>query len=354
MCPEPVDGPARVLSAAYVGNSSIAILADEPEPPSPGQVQVEVAFTGICGTDLHVLHGDMDARVRVPAVLGHEMSGVIAALGAGVAGWNVGDHVVVMPLTWDGTCPACRAGQEHICHNLKVSGVDLPGALQRLWNVRAEQLIPLPPDLRLEHAALVEPTAVAVHDVRRAELVAGNRVVVLGGGPIGVLIAAVARHEGGEVVITEVDAGRRKAVEALGFDVLDPAGVDLARWVDHWTGGAGADAVFEVSGSAAAALAATDLVKVRGTVVIVAIHPEPRPMDLNRVFLRELRVVGARVHQRTDFERAVELLSAGVIPADGLITHIAPLTETAGAFAALESGQQMKVLIDLAQESPAP
>ena len=338
-----------MLTARYIGDSSIAILAAESESPPPGQVQVEVAFTGICGTDLHVLQGDMDDRVRVPAVLGHEMSGVIAALGAGVAGWHVGDHVVVMPLTWDGTCPACRAGHEHICHNLKVSGVDLPGALQRLWNVRAEQLVPLPPDLRLDHAALVEPTAVAVHDVRRAELVAGDRVVILGGGPIGVLIAAVARHEGGEVVVTETDAGRRKAVEALGFEVLDPSGVDLAMWVDRWTGGAGADVVFEVSGSAAAALAATDLVKVRGTLVIVAIHPVPRPMDLNRVFLRELRVVGARVHQRADFERAVELLTAGAIPADGLITHIAPLTATAEAFAALQSGQQMKVLIDLAQ-----
>ena len=87
----------------------------------------------------------------------------------------------------------------------------------------------------------------------------------------------------------------------------------------------------------------------RGTIVIVAIHPEPRPIDLHRVFLRELRMVGARVHRRGDFERAVELLAAGAIPADRLITHIAPLSATAEAFAALESGQEMKVLIDLAR-----
>ena len=210
-------------------------------------------------------------------------------------------------------------------------------------------MVALPPELRLDHAALVEPTAVAVHDVRRAELVAGDRVVVIGGGPIGVLIAAVARHAGGEVVVVEIDARRRESVEALGFDVLDPSAarpVDVGR---EWTGGAGADIVFEVSGAAAAVLAATDLVKARGTVVIVAIHPEPRPMDLNRVFLRELRILGARVHRREDFERAVELITAGAIPADGLITHIAPITATAEAFAALESGQQMKVLIDLAE-----
>ena len=97
--------------------------------------------------------------------------------------------------------------------------------------------------------------------------------------------------------------------------------------------------MFEVSGAAAAALAATDLVRVRGTIVIVGIHPGPRPFDLHRIFMRELRVVGARVHQRVDFERAVELLALGAIPAEGLITHIAPLSATAEAFAALESGQ---------------
>jgi 2-desacetyl-2-hydroxyethyl bacteriochlorophyllide A dehydrogenase len=339
-----------VLTASYLGDRKIAVLPAEPNPPGPGQVQVEVAYTGICGTDLHVLHGDMDGRVSPPAILGHEMSGVVAALGDGVAGWAVGDQVTVVPLTWDGTCPACRAGHEHVCQNLLVSGVDLPGAMQQRWNVRAEQLVALPPDLRLDHAALVEPTAVAVHDVRRAELVAGDRAVVLGGGPVGVLIAAVARHEGAEVVIVEIDAQRRSYVGALGFAVLDPAAVDLGEWVSEWTGGAGADVVFEVSGAAAAVLAATDLVRVRGTVVVVGIHPEPRPVDLHRIFLRELRIVGARVHERRDFERAIELISAGVVPADGLITHIAPLTATAEAFAALESGQQMKVLIDLGQD----
>ena len=337
-----------MLTANYVGGAQIAIRTVEPEPPGPGQVQVEVAYTGICGTDLHVLHGNMDARVRTPAILGHEMSGVLAAVGVGVTGWEVGDHVTVMPLSWDGTCPACRAGHEYLCHHLHVSGVDSPGALQRRWNVPADQLIALPPDVRLDHAALVEPTAVAVHDVRRAELIAGDRAVVIVGGPIGVLIAAVTRHLGGEVVVAEVDPRRRELVQTMGFDVLDPGALDLSAWVTDWTRGAGADVVFEVSGSAAAVLTSTGLAKVRGTVVVVAIHPAPRPVDLHRVFLRELRILGARVYSRSDFERAVELLTAGMIPAQQLITSVVPITATAEAFAALQSGQQMKVLIDLA------
>ncbi|WP_243741000.1 alcohol dehydrogenase catalytic domain-containing protein [Streptomyces sp. 8K308] len=336
------------MTANYLGSREIGIRETEPEPPGPGQVRIGVAYTGICGTDLHVLHGNMDARVRVPAITGHEMSGVIDALGEGVTDWRVGDHVTVMPLEWDGTCPACLAGNEHVCQNLTFIGLDSPGALQRLWNVRADHLVALPRELPLDHAALTEPVAVAVHDVRRAGLAAGDRAVVIGGGPIGALIALVARHAGAEVVVVEIDAGRRAAVAELGFEVLDPRATDQAAWVTEWTGGAGADVVFEVSGAAAAVLGATDLVKVRGTLVVVAIHPEPRPVNLQRVFWRELRILGARVYQRADFERAVELLANGVIPADRIISRVEPITETARAFATLEAGQAMKILIDVA------
>jgi (R,R)-butanediol dehydrogenase/meso-butanediol dehydrogenase/diacetyl reductase len=341
-----------VLTATYVGDRAIEIRQQEPEQPGPGQVQIEVAYTGICGTDLHIFHGDMDARVDVPAIVGHEMSGVVADVGDGVTQWRAGDHVTVMPLDWDGTCPACLAGNHHICHDLNFIGIDSPGALQRFWNVKADALVALPTNLRLDHAALVEPVAVAVHDVRRGEVSTGDRVVVIGGGPIGVLIATVSRHAGAAVVVIEVDEGRRKAIAALGFQVLD-AGDDVVGWVNNWTDNAGADVAFEVSGAAAAVLGSTDLVKVRGTVVIVAIHPQPRPINLQRVFWRELRLLGARVYQRTDFERAIELLGGGVIPADALISGIRPITDTAAAFADLESGRGMKVLVDLgAQGDP--
>ncbi|HWJ52384.1 MAG TPA: alcohol dehydrogenase catalytic domain-containing protein [Propionibacteriaceae bacterium] len=342
-----------MLSARYLGNREIGFHQTEPEPPQPGQVQIGVAYVGICGTDLHLLHGDMDDRVRPPVIIGHEMSGVIAGLGDGVTGWNVGDHVTVIPLDWDGTCPACREGNQHLCHHLSVKGVDSPGALQGLWNVSADHLVALPQELRLDHAALVEPLAVAIHDVRSAEVATGDHVVVIGGGPIGALIAVVAQHAGAEVVVVEIAAQRRQSIAALGFQVLDPTTTDQAAWVAEWTGGAGADTVFEVSGAAAAVLGATDLLKARGTVVIVAIHTEPRPMDLLQVFLRELRILGARVHQRTDFERAVELLTAGVIPADALITHIEPITATAQAFATMETGLAMKVLIDVGSAGDA-
>lgn len=340
-----------MLTASYVGDHAIRISEGEAAPPRPGEVQVAVAFTGLCGTDLHILHGNMDARVSTPLVFGHEMSGTISALGDGVAGWHVGDGVTVMPLSWDGTCPACLAGNTHICQNLDFIGIDSPGSLQGRWNVPAETLVALPAGLRLDHAALVEPVAVAVHDVRRSQLAPGERAVVIGGGPIGVLIATVARHFGGEVVVIELDEQRRAQIEALGFTTLDPRAVDQAEWVTQWSGGAGADVVFEVSGAAAAVLAATSLAKVRGTIVVVAIHPTPRAIDLQRVFWRELSILGARVYERHDFETAVDLVAQGVIPADLLITRIVPLSGTQGAFADLEAGRAMKILVDVGGQS---
>ena len=335
-------------TAVYIGDHTIETAEADPQPPAAGQVQIAVAYTGLCGTDLHIIHGSMDARVSTPLAFGHEMSGTIAALGEGVTGWAVGDAVTVMPLKWDGTCPACLAGHQHICQNLVFVGIDSPGSLQELWSVPAELLVALPADLSLETAALAEPVAVAVHDVRRSELTKGDRVVVIGGGPIGVLIATVARHFGGEVAVIELDPARRAQVANLGFETVDPRETDQVAWVTEWTGGAGADVVFEVSGAAAAVLGATALAKVRGTLVVVAIHPTPREIDLQRVFWRELRILGARVYERADFETAVELLSAGVIPSEELISKIVPLGGIPDAITDLENGRALKVLVDVA------
>ncbi|WP_371400512.1 alcohol dehydrogenase catalytic domain-containing protein [Kribbella sp. NBC_00662] len=336
-----------MLAVNYLGARTMTVEEREPADLRPGEVRIAVAYVGICGTDLHVFHGDMDGRVTTPATIGHEMSGTIVDLGPEVEGWSIGDAVTVMPLVWDGTCPACLAGNQHICQHLDFIGIDSPGALQQYWNVPAATLVKLPSGVSLRDAALVEPVAVAVHDVRRSELGPGDKAVVIGAGPIGVLIATVAGAFGADVVIAEIDPARRATAAELGLATLDPSSVDQAAWVEKWTDGAGADVVFEVSGSAAAVQGATDLVKVRGTLVVVAIHSQPRLLDLHRVFWRELRILGARVYQRQDFERAAELVANGTIPAEQLVTDVVPLTEVQSAFGVLEAGQAMKLLVEV-------
>jgi 2-desacetyl-2-hydroxyethyl bacteriochlorophyllide A dehydrogenase len=334
-------------SALYAGNSTI-VVEDRPlVPPGTGQVQIEVAYTGICGTDLHILHGAMDHRVHTPQTIGHEMSGRIAALGPGVEDLTVGQPVTVMPLDWCGTCPACRAGHRHICHRLNFIGIDTAGSMQQRWNVAANVVVALPPELPLTHAALVEPTAVAVHDVRRAGLQSGETAVVIGGGPVGVLIALVARSVGAEVTVLELDPHRRAVAEGLGLRTPDPANHDVATEIDAWTAGAGAAVAFEVSGSSAGVDTAVQLLAVRGRLVVVGIHNQRREVDLFRFFWRELTMVGARVYERRDYDTAIELLARGTVPAEALISRIEPLDNAAAAFTALRSGGDvMKVLIN--------
>lgn len=333
-------------AACYLGEGTLKVIEREPRRPGQGEVAVEVAYTGICGTDLHILHGAMDARVTLPAVLGHEMSGTISALGDGVSEWSAGDRVTVMPLAWCGNCPACRAGHSHICHHLDFLGIDSPGSMQASWTVSQEVLVALPPTLSLQAGALAEPTAVAVHDVRRAGLREGEHALVVGGGPIGLLIATTARASGADVLVVEVSEARRAFAETLGLRTADPANGAMEALVADWTDGSGAEVAFEVSGAAAGIETAIQSLAVRGRLVVVAIHSTPPPVNLFRVFWRELTLIGARVYERQDFERAVSLLDTGAIPAEKLITLIEPLGEVAAAFAELESGRAMKVLID--------
>ncbi|MBM0231300.1 alcohol dehydrogenase catalytic domain-containing protein [Micromonospora sp. STR1_7] len=334
-------------AVVYQGARHLRVEERDPEAPGPGQVRIEVAYTGICGTDLHIFHGDMDARVGASAIIGHEMSGRIAAVGEDANGWALGQAVTVMPTRPCGRCAACRRGLSHICHAMNFLGIDSPGAMQSSWTVPTELVLPLPPELPLDHAALIEPVAVAVHDVRRGNVTADDQVVVVGGGPVGVLIATVAQNRGARVLLVEPDPFRRDVAASIGVEAVDPGTTDVVALVDDRTDGAGADVAFEVSGSAAGVATAVDVLTTRGRLVMVAIHPQPREVNLHRFFWRELELLGARLYQRDDMVEAIGLVASGVIPARQLISRVEPVEAAAAAFTALEGGGVMKVLLDL-------
>lgn len=340
-------------TASYVGEGRIEPREVDAVAPGPDEVRIRVAYTGICGTDLHILHGHMDHRVSAPQPIGHEMSGTVESVGENVSTVQPGQSVTVMPLLWCGDCAACRAGHRHICQNLAFVGIETPGAMQELWTVPASIVVPVPASVDLAHAALIEPLAVAVHDVRRARLCAGETALVIGGGPIGQLIALVAASVGAAVIVAEPNAERRALAAAQGAHVVDPLNEDLAAVVQERTDGAGADVVFEVAGIAATALDATAHARVRGRIVMVAIHPQPVPINLHQVFWRELEILGARVYEREDFDRAVELIASGSIPATDLITDIVPLDDAALAFAALGEARAIKALVDVRNSKEA-
>jgi len=330
----------------YEGGGRFSLGEARPQAPAEGEVRIDVAYCGVCGTDLHIAHGAMDHRVRPPQVIGHEMSGTVAEIGSGVDGFRVGDPVVVRPLDARAETSADK-GYSHVSRGLKFLGIDTPGAFQRSWTVPAFTLhhVPVAVDLRL--AALVEPLAVACHDVRRAELAAGETAVVIGAGPIGLLIALVARAHRARVIVSEVNQARLAFAAELGLETVDPSDGDLVERITEMTEGVGADVVFEVSGAPVAAMAMTQIACIRGRVVVVAIYPDPQPVRLFDLFWKELEVRGARVYEPQDYERAIEMVASGTLPIERLISRVEPLQRLPEVFEELLAGTaDIKVLVD--------
>jgi 2-desacetyl-2-hydroxyethyl bacteriochlorophyllide A dehydrogenase len=338
-------------AAFYEGNATIRTGPQAPIEPTFGKVQIKVAYCGICGTDLHIFHGRMDHRVHLPQVMGHEMSGTISALGPGVEGFRAGGAVTVMPLDPCNDCPACRAGHSHICQNLKFMGIDTQGAMQTYWTVPAHTLHHLPSALPFQIAALVEPVSVACHSVRLGSVAEGEYVVVLGGGPIGTLVALVAKSKGARVLVSEINPFRLQILQELGLETMDSRQKGFPDYVTDQTKGAGADVVFEVTGSAAGADLMTKLPRTRGRIVVVAIFADPPKVDLFRFFWRELRLYGTRVYEHQDFEAGIRLAASGSLPLDRLISQTYPLEQVQSGLEQMErGGAVMKVLIKCSDE----
>jgi (R,R)-butanediol dehydrogenase / meso-butanediol dehydrogenase / diacetyl reductase len=338
---------AETMRAAFYQGARTFTTGTKPVPaPGPDDALLRVKRVGICGTDLHIFQGHLDHRVPKGGVIGHEtFAEVVEAPKA--SGFASGDRVVVEPVVSCGACRACRMGAYYLCYRLQVLGVDLPGGLQEYWAVPAKYMLKVPDGLSDDHAALIEPLSVATHDVRRADVKEGQTVLVFGGGPIGTLIALVCRERKARVVVAEINPHRVAMLRALGLETVG-AEHDVVRWADDWTGGTGVDVAFEVTGSPAAARAVTDVVRVWGTLSIVAIHAEPVPVNLYQMFARELVMHGARLYARQDWEEAIRLAASGAVPVGPLVSRRIPLGDVQqGMEIALGGGPVMKVLVDL-------
>ncbi len=276
--------------------------------PGAGEAVVRGRAAGICGTDLSILNGK-HPRARAPLVMGHELSGEVAETGEGVTALRVGDRVVCEPLISCGACHACRSGYPWVCQKLGLYGIDRDGAFAEYVSVAASSLRPIPDTVDDRLGALVEPMAVAVHAVRLSSLRVGDDVCVLGGGPIGLLIAVVARLAGpARLFLTEREPYRIDLARGFGLDVIDAGSRDVEREVAERTGGKGADVVFEVAGAPETVLAAPRVARVKGEVMAVAMPKTPQPYDIVALTFKELTVKGVRVYAPFDFDRAIRIV----------------------------------------------
>jgi (R,R)-butanediol dehydrogenase/meso-butanediol dehydrogenase/diacetyl reductase len=335
------------MRASYYHGDKTFRTAPAPMPvPRAGEALLRVRRVGICGTDLHIYQGHLDHRVPRGGIIGHETVAEVTEAPAG-SGFETGDRVVVEPVLSCGACRACRMGAMYLCYSLKVLGVDVPGGMQDYWAVPAARLLKVPGSLSDDHAALIEPLAVATHDVNRAQVKAGDAVVVFGGGPIGCLIALVCRHRGARVKVAEINPFRIDLLKGFGLETIGPD-QDVVGAVNDWTAGDGADIVFEVTGNPAAVRLMSDVVRVWGTISVVAIHAEPMPVHLYPMFARELTMHGSRLYTRGAWEEAIRLASTSAVPVGPLVSRRIPLEDLQrGMEEALAGGPVMKVLVDL-------
>jgi threonine dehydrogenase-like Zn-dependent dehydrogenase len=335
------------MRASFYRGNRVFETGPAPEPAAAaGQALLRVRRVGICGTDLHIYQGHLDHRVPKNGIIGHETFATVETAPPG-SGFAPADRVVVEPVLFCGHCRACRMGATYLCEQLKVLGVDAAGGMQDYWAVPVHRLLKVPDSIPDDRAPLVEPLAVAVHDVTRAGVAAGQSVVVFGGGPIGCLIALVCRQRGARAIVSEINPYRVELLKGLGLDVIGP-GEDVAGIVRERTDGAGADVAFEVSGDPAVAAVITEVVRVWGTVSIIAIHADPAPVRLYSLFAKELKMHGSRLYTRAAWEEAIRLAASGAIDVAPLVSRVIPLEDLQkGMEEALGGGRVMKVMVDL-------
>jgi 2-desacetyl-2-hydroxyethyl bacteriochlorophyllide A dehydrogenase len=336
------------------------VTLQEVEVPTaqPGEVLVRMTAVGLCGSDKHAVQG-RHPFIDLPYSPGHEVIGVVEGLGAGEHGDAVpvavalGQRVIVEPTLpcWD--CKQCRAGRENLCERLQFFGCGHPqGGLAELFTIPADRLHAIPDSLDDQQAILIEPLATPVHAARLAGPLPGRTVAILGGGPIGLLLVAVARHHGAaRVVLTDRHASKLGRALAHGADAaVDARAPDVEGRVRAALGES-ADVVFDCVATQESVDQAVALARKGGTVVIVGVAAEPVTIPLPLVQDQQLRIQGSATYLPEDFREAMALLAAGVVDPQDFITAAYPLDEAAAAFDALASGEQIKVIVSAAAAS---
>ncbi len=311
----------------YTGTEQMEMRDTNGPVAEPGQVIVDVAFCGLCGSDMHAWHGHDERRIP-PLVLGHEPVGLVRE------GQHKGKRVAINPLMTCGTCPACQRGDVHLCPERALIGLLVPGAFAEAVAIEEGNLNLLPDDLAFENAALAEPLAVCVHAVRVGDerhQGPGGEVVVLGGGAIGLLGAMVYRHRGVERLwIAEPNPMRRKMIaQVVDAEVYDPsAGGPEAGSVDI---------VFDAVGSGRTRAAACQLVRPGGTIVHTGLQDNGEGIDTRRITLQEINFLGTYCYTPGDFSAALDLLHKGHVSGAGW-TEIRPLADGPQSFRDVDQG----------------
>ncbi len=336
------------MKAAIVQADGKLKVEECPAPePGPGEIVVKVAYCGICGSDLHM------AEVGIfPAgcIIGHEISGHVAALGEGVQGWSEGDPVVVLPIDPCLICEPCKRGDIQICQEGLARSYGLgvnPGGFGQYMRVRPSMLHPVPEDMDMRLAALNEPWAVAVRGVNLSDLRIGDQVVVLGAGPIGLLCVYALKIAGAvRVYVSEPDSHRAdKALAAGAHQVFDPKKAPVADEIMK-IAGRSPDVVIDCAGTEGSIEEAAAIAGRHGRVVALGVHMGNVTLFPMTWFMKELSLKFSLGYNLREFESGLEQLARGAVDPEVVVSDVVPLEEIARAFDVLSSTGHAKILVD--------
>ncbi len=346
-------------AAVWYGKQDTRLM-DVPDAPAPGpgEVRIKVAWVGVCGTDLHeYAAGPIFMPIEphpltgmcAPLTQGHEFSGIIDAVGLGVAHFKPGDRVTADSATWCGTCWACQRREFSLCEKAAFLGLGRNGVLAEFVTMPVQGVYPIPDELSLQKASFCEPTAVAIHALRRGRALAGESVLIIGAGNQGLLTWQVLNNGSAYKVFIAARKGMRSDMaRKLGAEVIDPAEVDVVEEVRKRTGGDGVDVTIETAGQPSTVAMALQATRTQGRIVEVGIFEEPVTLELNDLVFKERELIGI-MNNGGEFPQAIQMLADGRVDPDPMISSRIPLEEVVekGFKACIENKQgNIKVIVN--------
>ncbi|MDP9751547.1 MAG: zinc-binding dehydrogenase [Thermoanaerobacter sp.] len=326
-------------------------LVDIDEPIiNSDQVKIKVAYSGICGSDIHSYKGEYK-NIRPPIVLGHEFSGVVVEVGSNVEGIKVGDRVTSETTFYVcGVCDYCKSGDYNLCPYRKGIGTQVNGSFAEYVTVRKESVHVLPDSIDLLSASLTEPLACAAHaTLEKTNIELGDIVLIFGPGPIGLLTAQIVKARGAYVILAGLtkDKDRFKVALELGIDkTVDIQQENLEDIVKELTNGYGVDKVFECSGSIKAVNSGLSLLRKKGTIIQVGLFAKSfNELDLEKIIQKEICYIGSRSQKPSSWKLALYLLETGKVNTKAIISDIYSLDDWAKGFEKVMNGEGLKIVL---------
>ncbi len=327
------------------GNLSL-VTPVEPERPAPGEVLLRVERAGVCGSDMHILHGS-NPFARYPRVIGHEFAGSVAAIGENVTGFSIGQRVVVDPVLSCGHCYPCRIGRPNVCGHLQVLGVHRDGGFRDFAAVPAGNCVKIPDHLPTAIAALAEPFAVAANVLSRTGIGAEDSVLIYGAGTVGLTVLQMAKMHGARCLVSDPDTARLARAQTFGADlVIDPRATSLAEAAAGEHDGLGPSVVIDGAGTPALLEEACRLASPAGRIGLLGFSPAPCNVSQQEIVRKELTVVGSRLNRRF-IPEVVTWLAEGRLRPEAMITQTFASRDARAAFDLIERDPSRTVKVHL-------